>query len=288
MKVCGFTFVRNAVKFDYPVVESIKSILPICDKFIVSIGNSNDETVKLIESIGSDKIEIRHTIWDDTLRAGGRVLAIETDKAFDAIPDEFDWCFYVQADEVVHEKYLDTIVAAMKKYKDDQRVDGLLFKYLHFYGNFQYLGDTRKWYRREIRVIRNDKSIRSYRDAQGFRKNNRKLNVKLIDAYIYHYGWVKNPFKQTEKRIGFRKLYTSEDVEKMIKSGTMYDYSHINSLALFEGTHPAVMQQRIEEQDWNFDFDISKKNFNFKDGLLYWIERYFGVRLFEYRNYHMI
>lgn len=288
MKVCGFTFVRNAVKFDYPVVESIKSILPICDKFIVSIGNSNDETVKLIESIGSDKIEIRHTIWDDTLRAGGRVLAIETDKAFDAIPDDFDWCFYVQADEVVHEKYLDTIVAAMKKYKDDQRVDGLLFKYLHFYGNFQYLGDTRKWYRREIRVIRNDKSIRSYRDAQGFRKNNRKLNVKLIDAYIYHYGWVKNPFKQTEKRIGFRKLYTSEDVEKMIKSGTMYDYSHINSLALFEGTHPAVMQQRIEEQDWNFDFDISKKNFNFKDGLLYWIEKHFGLRLFEYRNYRMI
>lgn len=288
MKVCGFTFVRNAVKFDYPVVESIKSILPICDKFIVSIGNSADETVKLIESIGSDKIEIRHTIWDDMLRAGGRVLAVETDKAFDAIPDEFDWCFYVQADEVVHEKYLDTIVAEMKKYKDDPKVEGLLFKYLHFYGNFQYLGDTRKWYRREIRVIRNDKSIRSYRDAQGFRKNNRKLNVKLIDAYIYHYGWVKNPFKQTEKRIGFRKLYTTEDVEKMIKSGTMYDYSHINSLALFEGTHPAVMQQRIEEQDWNFDFDISKKNFNFKDGLLYWIEKHFGLRLFEYRNYRMI
>ena len=48
MKVCGFSFIRNAVKYDYPIVESIRSILPICDKFVVAVGNSEDNTLQLI------------------------------------------------------------------------------------------------------------------------------------------------------------------------------------------------------------------------------------------------
>lgn len=193
MKVAGFTFIRNAVKYDYPIIEAITSILPICDEFIVAIGNSEDETEQLILSIGSPKIKIIHTVWDDTLREGGKVLAIETDKAMDAISTDVDWCFYIQGDEVVHERYLPVIVTAMQQHADDKYVEGLLFKYEHFYGSYQYVGDAPNWYRREIRVVRKDAQIRSYRDAQGFRKNNQKLHVKLIDAFVYHYGWVKNP-----------------------------------------------------------------------------------------------
>lgn len=288
MKVCGFTFVRNAVKFDYPVIESIKSILPICDEFVVSVGNSDDETLKLIESIGSPKIRITHTVWDDSLRKGGRVLAVETDKAFDAIGDGFDWCFYIQADEVVHEKYHSTIVEAMERYKDSSEVEGLLFKYTHFYGNYQYVGNTRQWYRNEIRIIRNNKEIRSYRDAQGFRKNNEKLHVKPIEAYIYHYGWVKNPHLQSEKLRNSVQLYSEVDIEELIKKGEMFDYSTINSLDVFQGTHPEVILDRIKRQDWDFKFDINKKNFKLKDAVLYWVEKNFGVRLFEYKNYKII
>ena len=102
MKLVGFTIVRNALKYDYPIVESINSILPIVDEYVVAVGNSEDETRKLIESIGSSKIRIVDTVWDDSLREGGRVLAEETNKAFDAITDA-DWCFYLQGDEVVHE-----------------------------------------------------------------------------------------------------------------------------------------------------------------------------------------
>ena len=288
MKVCGFTFVRNAVKFDYPVVESIKSILPICDEFVVSVGNSDDETLKLIESIGSPKIRVTHTVWDDSLRKGGRVLAVETDKAFDAIGDDFDWCFYIQADEVVHEQYLPAIVEGMERYKDSPEVEGLLFKYTHFYGNYQYVGNTRQWYRNEIRIIRNNKEIRSYRDAQGFRKNNEKLHVKPIEAYIYHYGWVKNPHLQSEKLRNSVQLYSEVDVEELIKKGEMFDYSTINSLDVFQGTHPEVILDRIKHQDWDFKFDINKKNFKLKDAALYWVEKHFGVRLFEYKNYKII
>lgn len=288
MKVCGFTFVRNAVKYDYPVVESIKSILPICDEFVVSVGNSDDDTLKLIESIGSPKIKITHTIWDDSLRKGGRVLAVETDKAFDAIGDEFDWCFYIQADEVVHEQYLPAIVEGMKKYKDSPEVEGLLFKYTHFYGNYQYVGNTRQWYRNEIRIIRNNKEIRSYRDAQGFRKHNLKLNVKPIEAYIYHYGWVKNPYLQSEKLRNSVQLYSEVNIDELIAKGELFDYSSISSLDVFTGTHPQVILERIERQDWEFKFDINKKKFKLKDAVLYWVEKNFGVRLFEYRNYKIL
>jgi len=161
MKISGFTFVKNAIKYGYPVVESIKSILPIVDEMVVCLGDSEDETDKLVSSIQSDKIKIIPSVWDKDLREGGRVLAVETNKALDATAADADWLFYIQADEAVHEKYHDTIIDAMRKYKDDNRVDGLLFHYLHFYGSYRFIGDGRRWYSREIRVIKNNKSIKN-------------------------------------------------------------------------------------------------------------------------------
>ena len=289
MKVSGFTFVRNAVKYDYPVVEAITSILPVCDEFIVCVGNSDDGTEDLIKSIRSDKIKIVHSVWDDTLREGGRVLAVETDKAFDAIAPDSDWAFYIQGDEVVHEKYLPTIKQAMEQYKDHKKVECLVFKYLHFYGNYKYVANSRSWYRREIRIIKNDKSIRSYRDAQGFRRGENKLSGILVDAYMYHYGWVKNPYKQQTKAQNFNKLWHSDEVvAKRIPQVELYDYSKVSSLDLFAGTHPLVMQKRIAEMDWDFEFDITKKRESFKYRVLDLIERYTGKRLFEFKNYRLI
>ena len=291
MKVVGFTFIRNAVTYDYPIVEAIQSILPVCDEVIVSIGNSADNTEELIKAIGSGKIKIYHSTWDDSLREGGKVLAKETDKAFAHVPGDADWCFYIQGDEVVHEKYHSVIRAEMEKYKDDQRVEGLLFKYKHFYGSYDYVGDTRKWYNREIRIIRNDKTIQSYRDAQGFRKKGRKLNVKPIDAFIYHYGWVKHPYHQLQKQSTFYKLWLETDTPPAPIPKTdeaLFDYSHIDSLVKFTGTHPQAMHERISKKNWTFDFDISKKNLKFTDRILYWIEKKTGKRLFDYKNYKII
>lgn len=110
--ISGFTIVRNAIKYDYPIVESIKSILPVVDEYIVAVGKSDDDTLGLIRSIQSPKIKIIETIWDDTLREGGRVLAIETNKALAAINPKANWCFYLQGDEVIHEQYHDAILHA--------------------------------------------------------------------------------------------------------------------------------------------------------------------------------
>jgi hypothetical protein len=290
MKVAGFTIIRNAIKFDYPVVEAITSILPICDEFIVAVGNSEDETLQLIKSINSPKIKIIETVWNDHLREGGQVLAMETNKAFDAISSDVDWCFYIQSDECVHEKHLASIKEAMMKYKDDKQVDGLLFNYVHFYGTYNYVGNSRRWYRKEIRVIKNDKSIRSYKDAQGFRKtDNSKLNVKPISAEIYHYGWVKPPKAQQAKQEHFHKMWHDDEwMKKNIAQVEEFDYSQIDSLEEFKGTHPQVFQARVVAADWNFKFDQSQIKLSAKDKFLLFIEKTTGWKVGEYKNYRVI
>lgn len=290
MHVTGFTFIRNAVKFDYPIVEAITSILPICNEFVVAVGKGEDETLRLIQEIDPQKIRIIETIWDESLRKGGVVYAKETDKAFQAIAAYSDWAFYIQGDEVVHEKDLPIIKEAMQKWKDDASVDGLLFNYIHFYGSYDYIGDSPKWYRKEIRVIKNNKNIYSYRDAQGFRKDaNQKLRVKPIDASIYHYGWVKDPRVMQQKHLHVHQFWHEDEAEKHIKVSVQgFDYSQIDSLDKFTGTHPRVMQARIRRQNWAFTHDISHKNLSLKYRFKLWMEKYTGWYVGEYRNYKIV
>ncbi len=289
MKVCGFTFIRNAIKFDYPVQEAILSILPICDQFVVAVGNSEDDTLSLIKAISPEKIKIVETIWDDSLREGGRVLAVETDKAFQTISDEFDWCFYIQGDEVVHERYLPVIKAAMQNNINDTRVDGLLFKYKHFYGSYDYVGESYRWYRNEIRVVRNNKNIYSFRDAQGFRKDDDKmLYVKPIDAFVYHYGWVKDPAAMQKKQEEFNKLWHDDNwIDKNVRKADEFDYSEIDVLKKFDETHPKVMDKRLERINWKFDYDLLCNKMTFKDKFKKFLEN-FGFSFGQYKNYKLI
>lgn len=287
MKVSGFTFIKNALIYDYPVVEAIKSILPICDEFVVAVGKSDDETLSLIKAIDKDKIRIVETVWDESLREGGRVLAVETDKAFAAIAEDSDWAFYIQGDEVVHEKYLNTIRQKMEEYKDHKHIDGLLFKYLHFYGSYDFVGASSNWYRNEIRVVKNNKNIYSYRDAQGFRKDdNQKLNVIPIDAYMYHYGWVKKPEAMQKKQENFNKLWHDNDwIEDNVLKADEYDYlHHVKALKPFIGDHPEIMKERIEDRNWKFDYDISIDRSSLKDKSKRILRNYFGIDL-GYKNY---
>ena len=291
MKVAGFTFIRNAVKNDYPIAEAILSILPICDEFVVALGNSDDETEQLILNINSPKIRIMHTIWDEGLRAGGTVFAEETDKAFGGISPDTDWAFYIQGDECVHEKYLPFIQKEMEDALHIEELQGLLFNYLHFYGSYDYYGHSRRWYRREVRIIRNNKAIHAYRDAQGFRWNNSKLRVKLIDAYIYHYGWVKPPAGIKNKLKNFNQFYHDNSwIAEHIPESFEFDYKNADRLIRFTGTHPAVMQKRIAATNWKLDIDLNElsKKMTFRRRLLQTIEDVTGWRVGEYRNYKII
>lgn len=291
MKVSGFSFIRNAIKFQYPVVEAYTSILPLCDELVVAVGNCSDGTRELVASI-DPKIRIIDTVWNDNLVEGGAVLAEETNKALQAIGSDSDWCFYIQGDEVIHEKDHEEIRRAMERWKDDPEVDGLLFKYLHFYGSFDYVGASTLWYRNEIRVIRNNKNIYSYKDAQGFRKGaNQKLRVKLIDASVYHYGWVRPPEIMWAKQCNLGSYYDGPEALKAnperVYSGVL-DYSEIDALKKFTGTHPAVMQEKIKQINWQFNYDVTYNKYKLKDRFKNAVEKLTGRRPFDFNNYKII
>ena len=291
MKVSGFTFIRNAIKNDYPVVEAITSILTLCDEFIVALGNSDDKTEDLIKAINSPKIKIINTVWDDSLRAGGAVFAAQTDIAFNAISTDSDWAFYIQGDECVHEDYLPVIKKEMENNLADTGIEGLLFKYLHFYGSYDYYGQSRRWYRREIRILRNNKSIHSYRDAQGFRLDGRKIRVKLIDAYIYHYGWVKPPAGLKNKLLNFNTFYHDDEwIAENLPVSFEFDYKNADRLIHFTGTHPKVMQKRIAATNWKLEVNLEKLHgqMTLRRRILQKIEDITGWRISEYRNYKIV
>ncbi|MHA8095915.1 glycosyltransferase family protein [Aquirufa antheringensis] len=291
MKIAGFTFIRNAVKNDYAIVEAITSILPICDEFVVAVGASEDETLALIQSIPSDKIKIVETVWDDAKREGGATFALETDKALQAISKDIDWAFYIQGDECVHEADLPVVKAAMEANLADSNVEGLLFHYRHFYGSYGHVAVSRRWYRREIRVVKMHPGVHSYKDAQGFRKDGKKLKVKLIPAYINHYGWVKPPEGLNNKVRNFTQFYHDDAwLAENVPADYQFDYGNAERLFRFEGTHPAVMADRVARSNWPFYFDPVEleKKMTFRRKILQKIEDLTGYRVGEYKNYRML
>jgi len=198
MKISGFTFVKDAVLYDFPVIESIKSMLPLCDEVYVNVGVSRDNTLELVKSIESDKIKIIENQWDEKFRARSRILAQQTNISLYKCSG--DWCLYLQADEVLHEKDYEGILKCMRENLERPEIEGLLFNYRHLYGDYKHYVSSYHWYRREIRIIRNHLGISSWKDAQGFRVDGKKLKVAECPAFIYHYGWVRDPYKMGNKK----------------------------------------------------------------------------------------
>ena len=253
--------VRNAEKLYFPVKESIQSVLPIVDEFIVALGegDADDHTRQLIESIGSDKIRIYDRQWQEKDFVESRIFALETNFALQQC--QGDWCFYIQADEVVHEQDLPKITTACQTYLPDTRVDGLLFKYYHFFGDYDHYLPFHGWYKNEIRVVRNRAGIYSFRDAQSFRKGeNEKLNVAEIDARVYHYGWVRPPhLMQSKKKVHDSIHHGVSEAERAYRLlPHEFDYGALGRLPRFQGTHPAVMTDFIKKLNWQQKLNYSR------------------------------
>jgi glycosyltransferase involved in cell wall biosynthesis len=299
MKVSGFSYMRNSFLYGYPVIESIKSILPICDEFIAVVGKSDDQTRSAIEAIGSDKIRIIDTIWDDDLVTGGKVFAQQANIGLKAATG--DWVFHIQSDEVFHEADLPEIHDAMVKNLDDKQVEGFVFNFLHFIGDYKHIGTTRKWHRREIRIVRNLPDVYSYKDSQGFRiyptpadyeaqQNGRKLNVKLLNAKIFHYSYCRNPVKLAGKAKSFSSFYQSkEQNEAQFEGYNTFDFETVaDILAEFSDSHPKTMSETIAAQDWVFKHNPNKIALSPRRLFLHRIEKLIGWRIGEYKNYKII
>lgn len=252
MKISGFSMVKNAIKLYYPIKEAILSILPICDEFIIAVGKGDDDdhTREEIVSIGSDKIKIIDTVWDEKDFVAGRINAIQTNIALDQCTG--DWCFYIQADEVVHEKYLPVIKDRCFELLDDKEVEGLVFDYRHFWGDYDHYHISHGWYKQEVRIIKNGIGIRSRGDAQGFEKNDEKIKAAQVYAEIFHYGWVRPPYLMQNKRKALDTVYWGKKAveEHYAKAPKEFDYGPLDRLAVYKGTHPQVMQSLISKIDW--------------------------------------
>jgi len=283
--------VRNALSLDYPVVESIRSILPICDEFVIAVGDGDDGTLEAIRAIGDPKLRVLETRWDPADFVHGRVNAVQTDIALDACAG--DWCFYLQADEVVHEADLAMIRRSMESYHGDERVEGLLFDYLHFWGSYETYHRARNWYRREVRVIRGSIGIRSWKSAQGFRKDGRKLRVRPSGGRIFHYGWVRHPDLMKKKTIALDRLHHDEAwvSRRHPDRREPFRYGTLRHLARFNGTHPDVMKDRIAAKSWTPENGGAggHEHNKLSTRCLTWIEdRVLRFRVGEYKNYVLL
>jgi len=295
--ISGFTFINHAIELDYPVVECIKSMLPICDEFIVNVGTPDDGTVELVKSI-SDKIKVIETPWyPKRVRKGGwRYDQFADIPLFSCCGD---WIFFLQGDEVAHEDDLPKIKDAVAKYNDDLEVEGLALKYYHFYGGYDYYRIDRRWPPGGVRVVRNGINVYAAGDAQTFyigeKKKMRHLNVAEIDAGIYHYGWARNPEKMKKKSDSVEEYWSDEKDDTGKKQSNEKAVDFYNSspkyFAKFNGTHPSVMQDSIAENNWAFDISKchQKKNFEiFRYELEWAIEKALKKRVFGPHYYKTI
>jgi len=308
---------KNAHKLYYPMRYAIESILPIVDEFVVVLGDSDgdDETRREIEKIQSDKVRIIDTVWDIEKYPRGMEHAHQTDIAMEQCSG--DWLFYLQSDEVVHEKFLPVIKESCLKYIEDNAVEGLLFKYRHFWGDYEHIQDTHCWYRKEIRIVRNSPDIHSWESAQSFRRipgfddlnyrqqeNTHKLKVAEIEAYIYHYGWVRPPIVMQNKIKAFSMNHKGrESVEKQIREkmyDNIFDFGNLGKLTFFKDSHPAVLKPWIEQFDWKDQLRFSgparsmnpvkNKHDKSRYRIVSWLEKnlFFGHRLGEFKNYIIV
>lgn len=290
MRVSGFTFVRDAVRLGYPIVPAVRSILPLVDELVVNVGVSQDGTLELVRALGDPRLVVLESRWDEAQLERGRVLAQQTDLALARCTG--DVCLYVQADEALHEEDHAAVRAALARLHDDPRLEGLLFDYVHFYGSFHTVGVSRRWYRREVRAVKNGIGVRSWRDAQGFRvgpgEGARKPRVAPSGGRMFHYGWVRPPEAQKLKLAEFERLYHGDGARQArLAAGFRYDVGE--KVRPFRGAHPAPMRDWIARQDWAFEPRPARiRRGHLREDLLDLFEAATGVRLGEYRNYELV
>ncbi len=284
----GFTLVRNAIQLNFPIVPAVTSLLQACDEVVVNVGKSHDGTRELVAGIADPRVRIIDTEWD--MSQGGDVLALQTQRAMDACRGS--WGIYIQADEVLHDRGAQILNEAVAECDRDERVEGMLVNYLHFYGGFDRIATNRQWYAREVRCIRLGRDIRPYLDAQGFRVGPgfRKIRARATTAQMFHYGWARPAQAMRGKLEVTKEMYpwASERLDRELKHGTL---KWIPLLRPFTGSHPAAARAWIAANAHEPPPAIAPARFKPAHVRLYvsgWIERLTGVRPFEFRNYEVV
>ena len=285
MKISAFTFIKNGEILGYPFIQSIQSILPIVDEFVINVGQSEDDTLALIQSINDPKIRIIQSTWNDNMHDRGYVYGQQ--KMIAQFNCTGDWAFYIEGDEVYHEDDLNKIRASMQAHVDDPEVEALVFDFYHFYGNANSYLDSPGWYRSEARIIKN--SVRSYAPDGLFwlvldsNKKGRYPKAKHTGAHCYHYGWVRSEEQMNLKSKKVQKYWGGEPAK--------IDYSQMDQSIIkgFSGIHPKIVKdwlpkdRGIYQADPNYESTKKQK----KHRLMLKLEKWFNLELSK-KHYYTI
>ena len=277
MKVSAFTFLRNAVINGYPFVESIRSILPIVDEFVCVIGEGDDDTLEQVIAIADPKIRVIESQWNESMQDRGFVYGQQ--KMIAQYNCTGDWAFYLEGDEVLHERDLHSIRATMEANLNDGRVEALYFKFFHFYGTPYQVGIA--GYRKAPRIIKN--SIRSIAPDGLFwvvmdeNKKGRYPRAKYAGGNIYHYGHCRNVSKMAKKLKQVGKYWGSSHA-----GFDGYGQIDVDELRPFDGSHPRVMERWLEfEAERSFKqnpgYRLSRRDY--RNRVRFWIEDTFGIEI---------
>jgi glycosyltransferase involved in cell wall biosynthesis len=288
VNVSGFTIVRNAERLDFPVEASVRSILDICDEVVVNVGRSDDRTLEIVRSMADPRIRVLETVWD--FARGESVLRDETLRAMRAC--KHPWGIYIQADEVLHEQGAPRLRDAVQAAAADPRIEGLVVNYRHIFGDPGTEAINRRWYRREVRAVRLDPAvgIEPYRDAQGFRvgPDQRKVRARLVEADMFHYGWLRSAAALNARGEVDRSLYPGRRVAPAGHGAVLRWFP---GLRPFRGSHPRVAQAWVASRAVDPDRVVTPRFFALENLRFYAsdvIERLSGIRPFEFRNYTLV
>lgn len=296
-KISGFTIIKNGLSLNYPFVESIKSITPLCDEIIIIVGFEDEEltfddgTYNLLKKEFPDKkFLVKKTYWPKKHFEKGKILANKTNLALKFC--QFPFCFYIQGDEVIHEQDYPIIRSSISDLSKSSKAEGLLFNFIHFYGNVDIYKYTRNVYRREIRIFKNRRGIKSWKDAQGFRtKDDQKISCLLSKARIFHYGWARKEQIMRRKIKAMDLFYHRDEGNKFSNEKVEFKYRREWGLRKFIDGHPKVMENWIEANKNPINVLNEKIFFDFRTfGLMLSdiIERFTGLRVGEYKNYKLV
>ena len=258
--LAGFSYIYNAVKFDIPFVESIKSVIDVVDEFILTECCSQDETWDLclkLQSEYPDKIKLFRHPWVTHFTQ----ISSLANWTLEYVRQDIKYVMQLQSDEVVHEKDLDKLVA-IPLLLDASKKHAARWNYFHFLASpevvFPFV------YQDAIRIVARNSGWRVISDGVQFALNQRFLppsDILNTDIEVFHYGKMKEPKRAWEKEWDFQNLFKDLNFPdprmmqmKEALGENFCDYPFLFEDAIkrgvvsrFAGTHPKVMEERIKQ-----------------------------------------
>lgn len=253
-RLSAFSYLKNGVVFDYPFIESLLSIAPICDQIIVCYASeSTDGSREALEALQAKLPQLElypSKVWQTPGLSQGEVIRLAAEEA-EAYCDG-DWLLHLQADEV----YLNAEVLSIKNYLDQYHcldIDGFFFQVLHFYADYDMVigpqGAKAGWYQETMRLSRAGKA-KHIQDAWTQLLKEPQSKALRVPIRIFHYGHVREKEAMRLKASYMERLYhdLADDYEVCAAQAFEYNAVPKELIEPFDAEHPETMLKRISSQ----------------------------------------